>query len=141
MKIASLQRAVIEGLVHVKTDEERTELLSALNELNELQQLYEKNDERNTWHDEIYFITAQDTIDLINRNLYNTYGDLYCADDNSEVDREKFIAAIRNDYNLCSFGFEHFTDAMLDAGWQVISDLYVENEYEGSNDEYGHYKK
>lgn len=110
-----------------------------LNELQEITARYRENGEAEIWDYEVVVATINDYIDITNMQLYDYFGELYVANNHDRVSFEKFAEYVRTKMLRC-VGFQQATDAMLQAGYNVITDLYYENEREGMHDENGHFK-
>lgn len=114
------------------------EVTQAIGEIKELQIRYAVIDARETWHDEVCITTMSDVCEQTNQQLYDLYGDLYVANDKQPVSFEVFNEAVHRDA-IHEAGFEHYTNNMLESGWQVIYCLYNDNEAEGNHSADGHY--
>lgn len=86
----------------------------------------------------IFGISCIDIMDLTNMQCYDAYGLIRKATDSCSF--EQFKEAIKY-APVYGFGFQDFTDAMLQPGYDLISDLWEENEREGSHNPNGTFKK
>ena len=121
-------------------EQQLSDLKAIKEELDAVRKLYDEDDESKTWSDEIHIITTSNMCDMINMGLYDFYGECYRKNNNQALTSEEFIAVLKDSINI--WGYEHFTDEMIDGGWQVIQDLYEDNEREEANDPLtGHFIK
>lgn len=109
-------------------------------ELIEVKTRYEEHDERDTWEDTVHIITLPGVVDLMNRTLYDYYGRMRRRIEPNEITDRFFIAELRCETTSENFGFEQFTSEMLQAGYEVIHDLWGENEAIGDNNPDGSFK-
>jgi hypothetical protein len=119
--------------VELTDPEEVASLQNFIAETVELDRLMETDNE--IWPNEIRLISISSSCDLGNRVLYNAYGALARANNNEEVPYERFVLHARKE-----FGCETLTELVLRDAWEVISDLWADNERDGSHDANGAFK-
>lgn len=86
------------------------------------------------WHGEIYLIGASDLCNVLNQMTYDDYGMLYRGNDNQKPAFESYANYVRNMYDLSSF-----SDEMLKIGFDLVADLFSDNESSGFNTPEGKY--
>lgn len=127
MNIKLLQK-IIESyklcqLPFVEDEQERTTIEKQceqlLNELNEIEKLVGPKD---YFDGDCYVLHAETVIDLLNVVTYDAYGKLY-AEYNGDVAFGDYEAAVRQRY-----GCDYAATAVLEVGFDIISDLYKQNE-------------
>jgi len=101
-------------------------------ELDNYERLMKTDDD--LWHGQIYLIDTNDLIDVLNQLTYDDYGVLYRGNDNKEPAFDAYTNYIRMRHDL-----KGFTDEMLQIGFDLIRDLYSDNESSGFNTPEGFY--
>lgn len=113
--------------VELTDPEEAASLKNLIAETVELDRLMETDNE--IWPNEIRLISISSSCDLGNRVLYDTYGKLARernCQPNESVTFEGFALRARKE-----FGCETLTELVLRDAWEVISDLWSDNEKDG----------
>ena len=94
----------------------------------------ETNRCRSLWHGTVYPVSIHDLLDLININLYDTFGKIMRKYPGREA-MNKFVDAVHN-----TPGFEHMSYDIIQDGFDYLNDLWHDNEEYDSNNPDGTFK-
>lgn len=112
--------------VETTDPEEAASLQNFIAETVELDRLMETDNK--IWPNEIRLISISSSCDIGNKMLYDTYGKLARANNNKEVPFERFALTARKE-----FGCETLTELVLRDGWEILTDLWHDNDAIGSH--------
>ena len=128
MKLNTVKQALELLLATNLTKQDRQDAFQALKEVHDT---LERATDNRVYRDEAYMISASNTTDILVNGLYPVYADLHkIYGDNLDVDNFKYRARKE-------LGFEDFTNEQLQIGYEVIADLWQDNEAAGTHDENG----
>jgi hypothetical protein len=122
MKLETVKKSLELYLTTVTNETERIEIQ---NSINECQQQIDRYQSRDIWEDDIYIITPNSLVDLLNFNTYDEYGKLRRT--NGSVTLEQYRELVNKQM------FLDLTDNSLQLGLDVIGDLWSDNEEYGDN--------
>lgn len=128
MKLSTLKQALELLITTALTEQERQ---NAFNALKEVHDTLERATDNDVYGDEVYLISASSLSDLMISNLYDTYGKRRKAHG-----EDLPVSYFQHDARKV-FGFEDFTNEQLQIGYDIISDLWADNEAEGNHNEEG----
>lgn len=110
-----------------ESDENRkADAMNAVYEIQEMQRRLGHYDE--IWNGSCYILPADTVSDLLNMTTYDEYGKLYAK----RLDSERYVSL--NDYeNACrrNAGLEFASLATIMLGYDIVKDLYADNEISG----------
>ena len=98
----------------------------------QLAAVQERNHDADLWHYEVFVITAWTLDNFLNFMTYDTYGKLAKA---ALPDKVPFSCYANNCRKL--FGLDDLTDDALMLGYEIISDLWADNESDGLHNDDG----
>jgi hypothetical protein len=122
MKLETIKKSLELYLTTVTNETERIEIQ---NSINECQQQIDRYQSRDIWEDDIYVITPNSLVDLLNFSTYDEYGKLRRT--NGSVTLEQYRELVNKQM------FLDLTDNSLQLGLDVIGDLWSDNEEYGDN--------
>jgi hypothetical protein len=122
MKLETVKKSLELYLTTVTNETERIEIQ---NSINECQQQIDRYQSRDIWEDDIYVITPNSLVDLLNFSTYDEYGKLRRT--NGSVTLEQYRELVNKQM------FLDLTDNSLQLGLDVIGDLWSDNEEYGDN--------
>jgi hypothetical protein len=122
MKLETVKKSLELYLTTVTNETERIEIQ---NSINECQQQIDRYQSRDIWEDDIYIITPNSLVDLLNFSTYDEYGKLRRT--NGSVTFEQYRELVNKQM------FLDLTDNSLQLGLDVIGDLWSDNEEYGDN--------
>lgn len=111
-------------------EEDRDEVFAALASCTRTEERYEYND---LWHDSCYVLAADTLDDLLNIATYDWYGRLQKKYGEHRLPFYMYAAE-------CRKYIDNITDEQLELGYDVISDLWHDNETDGSHNEDGTFR-
>lgn len=111
------------------TEDDLKDIDSALDEIADCKTRGKDLDD--IWHGDVHIIHTNDTIDLVNKNLYDMYGRMMRQNQNL-VELDLFLMACYGGSVDC-LGFEHWPAKALEDGYWLVKDLWYENETYGFN--------
>ena len=92
----------------------------------QLAAVQERSTDADVWKDEVFVVTAWTMDNVLNFMTYDTYGKLAKA---ALPDKIPFSCYANNCRKM--FGFDDLTDDALMLGYEIIGDLWKDNEAEG----------
>lgn len=107
-------------------NDERADVFDALEALAQTADRYESRD---LWQDAVEFIPLPTLIDLLNELTYDDYG-RRARKHGNDMRLDLYTYDVRNNHMFAVAGL---TDAQLEAGYEVISDLWHDNEANGAH--------
>lgn len=112
------------------TDADRNSINAAIAELDEIEQRAGANDD---WNHECYILPADSVCDLMNMATYDDYGKLYVKQHGTVnyVDYERTVLKY----------MPTITTAAIELGYDIVRDLYDENELHGEHNSDGTFKR
>lgn len=124
MKLTTIQKALEHYMLSADCpEEERQEVVDALKSCSKADERY---DDRDIWNSEVYVIPAPALSELLNWSTYDIYGK-----------RAKMHGTnLRFSYyshDCRRFGLDQLSDEALELGFDVIGDLWRDNEAAGSH--------
>ena len=122
MKLETVKKSLELYLTTVTNETERIEIQ---NSINECQQQIDRYQSRDIWEDDIYVITPNSLVDLLNFSTYDEYGKLRRT--NGSITLEQYRELVNKQM------FLDLTDNSLQLGLDVIGDLWSDNEEYGDN--------
>lgn len=129
MKATLLRKVLADYLTdYVLTEEDAKGVQNALNELDDIMhraKSYLSNSE------DIYFMYFDDADTFMNFRTYDTYGKLYVQHDGEVTFDQYAEAVLQLDCTL--------SDEILHLGYDIVSDLYYDNEQQGMHKADGTY--
>ena len=96
-----------------------------LEELYELRERMNQVDPEHVWQEQIEVVAVEAMCELMNMSTYDDYGKL-ARKNGGNVSREDYAMAVRNWHPT-------LTDSNLECGYDIINDLWSDNEAEGSH--------
>ena len=133
MNLKILETALKQQLVSGKcTNEETRQIAEALIECSNLHEVYSSAD---IWKDEVLVVTPETALQYVGDILYDAYGRRCRSLNVKQLPFDQFKALARLDFRLKDVSVE-----VLQYSYDVLSDLWVENDEEGSNNPDGSYK-
>lgn len=87
-----------------------------------------------TWNGSIHVVHMSTAIDIQNALLYDTFGKIARSNDKLAVSFDEYMAAAQKTY-----GLEHTTTLFMHSGYEVLNDLWHDNEANGCHDADGSY--
>lgn len=124
-----LQKLIDDGI-------ETAAAAQAIAEINEIVQRLGKTNE--IWQDECYILSA-DTVDqLMNEVTYDHYGRLY-----KQAEASGHAVAFNDYESVCrkAAGLEYAPLSMIQIGFDIVGDLYADNEANGCHNPDGTFNK
>jgi len=128
MKLNTIKKAVEQLLT---TDLAYQDKHDAFNALKEVHDTLERATDDDVYKDEVYIISASCLADLMISDLYDVYAK------RRKLHGEDFPVSYFQHDARKEFGFEDFTNDQLQIGYDIISDLWQDNEDNGDHDENG----
>lgn len=105
-----------------------------LEELQAMEQMLAKSTDYDIWKGDVQLVDTSAMIDLMNQYSYDDYGKLARASEDDEATFEQYAEAVR-------FFSPTLTDENLQCGYDIVHDLWSDNEAYGSNNADGTFKK
>ena len=130
MKTTLLRKALLDYLDRTTvTEEEYNAINAAIVELDEIEQRAGTND---AWKHECYILHAESVCDLMNMATYDEYGKMYVKQHGTVnyVDYESMVLTFMTT----------MTTAAIELGYDIVRDLYNENEQQGLHNPDGTFK-
>ena len=115
-------------------DKDRAAVFDAIEEVAQTADRYYSHD---TWADDVVVIPTPALIDMLNEMTYDDYG----RRAKTHGDGMRFEYYAHDVRNKHSFDLELLTDQQLMAGYEVINDLWHDNEEQGANDTDGSFRR
>ena len=115
------------------SDEERNDIQEAIQETANLERIIEPNTD--LWRNEVRLVSVESSCDIGNVLLYDIYG-LQARLTGGIVSIKEFIAGARKE-----FGCDYLSDEFLQDAYDIISDLWAENEAYGAHNADGTFKR
>ena len=111
------------------TEEDRNSINAAIAELDEIEQRAGADD---AWKHECYILHADSVCDLMNISTYDDYGKMYVKQHGTVnyVDYERMVLKYK----------PTITTAAIELGYDIVHDLYDENEQQGEHNPDGTFK-
>ena len=128
MKLTIIEQALEQLLATDLSEQDRQHAFKALREVHET---CERATDPEIYRDEVYLISASNMADIQVNNLYDVYAKRRMSY-GGDFPADYFKHDARK-----VFGFEDFTNEQLQIGYDVISDLWADNEAAGNHDENG----
>ena len=125
MKLATLTKA-LECLAQ-SPDCSKEELQDVYSSIRSLAAVADRYQSSKDWHDEVTVITAWTLDNVLNHMTYDIYGKRKRIHGN-EMQFMYYAADCRKQFDL-----EELTDEQLRFGYDIIADLWADNEREGNN--------
>ena len=112
--------------LYLTTVTDETEQTQVLQSISECQEQIDRYFSRDIWNDTIYIISPNSLSDLLNISTYDEYGKLKKS--NGDVTFEQYRELVNDKM------FLDLTDSSIELGYDIISDLWLDNEeYENHN--------
>lgn len=130
MTTTLLRKALLDYLDNTTvTEEDRNAINAAIVELDEIEQRAGAND---AWKYECYILHAESVCDMMNMATYDEYGKMYAKQHGTVnyVDYECMVLKYMTT----------MTTAAIELGYDIVRDLYNENEQQGSHNPDGTFK-
>lgn len=105
-----------------------------LEELQAMEQMLAKSTDYDIWKGDVQLVDTSAMIDLMNQYSYDDYGKLARASEDDEATFEQYAEAVR-------FFLPTLTDDNLQCGYDIVHDLWSDNEAYGSHNADGTFKK
>lgn len=138
MNLQTVEKALCLARVHeLTTPEMRQQIDEALDEIAEITNLTKNI--ADIWQHEAFVIHVSDTSDLVNRNLYDMYGRMMRSN-HGLVEFDTFLMCCRGG-STDNYGFEYWPTEALKTGYEIVSDLWADNESQGCNNPDGTFNK
>ena len=115
------------------SDEELQEINEAIQETANIERIIEPN--KDIWRNEVRIVSVESSCDIGNALLYDIYG-LQARLTGGVVSLKEFIAGARKE-----FGCEYLSDEFLQDAYDIVSDLWCENEADGYHNADGTFKR
>ena len=123
MTLTTIMNALELYINTLKNEDERLEAEGALAEC---QNLIKYFNTRDIWRDAVHVVSPNVVCDMLSNITYDDYGKLAKAN-NGTVTREQYHDIVRSKYQL------ELTDDCVDLGYEIVSDLWNDNESLGDN--------
>lgn len=134
MKLETLIKALEHYIPSAEcSEDERKEALAALKSCQSVRERFASSD---IWSDTIYVVTSDALSSLLNTATYDIYGKCARTGHGNNVKFEYYAHDCRRRGAL-----EELTDEQLQLGYDIISDLWHDNEASGYNNEDGSFRR
>ena len=123
MDITIIKKSLENYLTTVTDETEKSEVMNSLVEIDELTSIYCNSD---IWKNSCYIVTPTSISDLLNLLTYDDYGRLKKS--TGSVSIEQYTDIVRKKYFL-----DELTHSCISLGYDIISDLWNDNEHYGNH--------
>lgn len=135
MKIELIKKALRNYVISAEcSNDERDDVFDALDEIAETVERY---DGIELWKGDALIVPLPTIIDILNEMTYDDYGKL-AKIHNGVAPFEYYAHVVRDEH--CD-GMAMLTDRQLRCGYDLLSDLWDDNDKDGSNNDDGTFKK
>lgn len=132
MKLNNLKKALEHYVLSADCPaDERQDVLDAIAECNEVAERFDSHD---IWKDAVYIVTSDALSDLLNIVTYDIYGK------RAKLHGEKFPFSYYTHDVRCNVNTE-LTNRALELGYDIIADLWHDNEADGCHNPDGTFSK